>query len=123
MKDKSQNILVIEDNADMLEGIISILEYSGYQPEGTTRFDETLREKLKDNHYGLIILDLMLSGSDGRDLAREFKSSEETNRVPILMISAYPNVEESVREAGADDFLQKPFGLDELIQKVEGQLA
>lgn len=122
MANNQQNILVIEDNKDVLDGIMSLLEFCGYQHEGVTQFNKEVFEKLKAGAYSLIILDMMLSGSDGRDLAREFKSSEETREVSILMISAYPEVEASAKKAGADDFLQKPFGLDELRQKVEQYL-
>lgn len=122
MENKHRNVLVIEDNRDVLDGILNILEYAGYQPKGMTRFSENLFEKMQSEPLGLIILDVMLSGNDGRDLARRFKNSAETREVPILMISAYTNVENSAREAGADDFLQKPFGMDELIQKIEQYL-
>lgn len=119
MAEKLRNILVIEDNQDVLNGIVNILEYCGYPSEGVTRFNDSTFEKVKTDNFGLIILDVMLSGNDGRDLAKKFKSTKETSGVPILMISAYPNVESSAKKAGADDFLAKPFGLDELKQKVE----
>lgn len=117
--DKINKIVVIEDNQDVLEAIVSILEYSGYSSKGFTRFTENAFEDLESEPISMIILDVMLSGSDGRDLARKFKNNEKTRNVPILMISAYPNVESSVLKAGADDFLQKPFGLEDLTQKVE----
>lgn len=119
MTKNHKKILVIEDNEEVLDGIKSILEYCEYPYEGVTRFDEEVYKKLKDGRYSLIILDVMLSGNDGRDLVKELKSSEETSQVPILMVSAYPNVRTSVKKAGADDFLKKPFGLNDLKQKVE----
>ena len=119
MEKKLRNILVIEDDQNVLEAIMGILEYSGYQPRGVTRFNEGVFKQLQTDSVGLIILDVMLSGDDGRDLAVKLKSSEKTQRVPILMISAYPEIEPSVMKAGADGFIQKPFGIDELMQKVE----
>ena len=118
-QDKITNILVIEDNPGVLEGITSILEYSGYSSQGEMRFNESIFRQLKAGRFDLIILDVMLSGADGREIARRLKRSEATKHVPILMMSAYHNIEDSVREAGADDFLSKPFGIDELLQKVE----
>lgn len=119
MKEKIQNILVVEDDQNVLEAIMGILEYSGYQPTGVTRFNENVLKQLKTDGISLIILDVMLSGDDGRDLAVMLKSSEETRGVPILMTSAYPEIEPSVMKAGADGFIPKPFGIDELMQKVE----
>ena len=112
-------VLVIEDNKDVLDSIMSILEYSGYPTKGLTRFNESMFELLSNEKFNLIILDVMLSGNDGRELIKAFKSHEITKDVPIIMISAYPNVEYSTRMAGADGFIQKPFGIDELIDKVE----
>ena len=122
MANNPRNILVIEDNKDVLEAITSILEYSGYQPIGLTRFSEEVFDNLNSEEVSLIILDVMLSGYDGRDLAKRLKNREETREVPIVMISAYPNIEASVREAGADGFIQKPFGIDDLIREIEQYL-
>ena len=122
MDNETPNILVVEDNSEVLDVIIKILEYAGYKPQGLTRYNELVWENIENTHPKLIILDVMLNGADGRDLARELKHSKETENVPILMISAYTNVKPSVLKAGADDFLAKPFGMEELIQKVETNL-
>lgn len=122
MDNETPNILVVEDNSEVLDVIIKILEYAGYKPQGLTRYNELVWENIENTHPKLIILDVMLNGADGRDLARELKNSKETENVPILMISAYTNVKPSVLKAGADDFLAKPFGMEELIQKVETNL-
>lgn len=122
MANKSGRILVIEDNKDVLEGIMKLLDYCGYQPHGVTKFNEDLLEQIKDGEFKMIILDVMLSGMDGRDLVKRLKSTEEVDDVPILMTSAYHNIEDSVQEAGANGFLSKPFGLDDLRQKVEEYL-
>jgi DNA-binding response OmpR family regulator len=119
---KKNKILIIEDNQDVLEVIINILEYYGHSVVGYNRFTEEIFERTKTESLSLIILDVMLSGFDGRDIARRFRESEETRHIPILMISAYPFVEKSVREAGATDFLQKPFSIDELTGKVDRYL-
>jgi DNA-binding response OmpR family regulator len=111
--------MVIDDHPDVLDGVLRILEYGGYEAEGTTRFTNEINMKLKTGQFNLIILDVMLSGSDGRDIARQFKSDKETKDIPILMMSAYPNIEGSVKMAGAEYFIQKPFGVNEMISKLE----
>lgn len=121
MSDK-KNILVIEDNKEVLDGILELLKYCGYNSTGSIDFNDEILEKYKTGHFDLLILDVMLSGKDGRDLARKLKNMEGANNIPIILISAYTNMEESIRESMADDFLQKPFGLEELREKVEANL-
>ncbi len=122
MADKKDRILVIEDNKDVLGGILELLKYSGYNPTGSAEFNDEIFEQFKAGDFDLLILDIMLSGRDGRELAKKLKGIDETKDIPIILISAYTNLEDSVKESMADDFLQKPFGLEELQKKVEPYL-
>lgn len=119
MTEKNTKIMVIEDHADVLDGVMRILEYGGYEAEGTTRFSNDVLSKLKAEHFNLVILDVMLSGNDGRDIVHRFKEDKEIKDIPILMMSAYPNMESSVKKAGADYFIKKPFGVKEMINMLE----
>jgi DNA-binding response OmpR family regulator len=123
MNKKTATILVIEDNLYLLEGLIGILSFYNYRVQGIAHHQEVDVEMLCARPPDLIILDAMLGGADGRDLAKEFKAREPVRQVPILMMSAQPGIEKSAREAGADDFLPKPFELDELINKIQAHLA
>jgi DNA-binding response OmpR family regulator len=60
-----------------------------------------------------------MSGSDGRDICRELKHRLDTRAIPIIMISASRDIERSAYEAGADDFLAKPFEIDDLLGKIK----
>jgi DNA-binding response OmpR family regulator len=80
---------------------------------------ETLLTLSQESLPDLIILDVLLSGIDGRDICRELKSNPLTKKIPLIMISAHPNAEKSVREAKADDYLQKPFELEDLLIKIK----
>lgn len=113
------NVLVIDDDPDILDAITFVLEDSGYTVEATKRGEvvEHLSE-VSGSLPKLIILDVLLSGKDGRNICRKLKSDKKTKNVPIIMISAHPNVEDSVKEAGANDFLAKPFDVDALLEKV-----
>jgi len=66
----------------------------------------------------LILLDVLLSGKDGREIVKQLKSQEETKSIPIIMFSAHPSAEKTAREAGADDFVAKPFHIDFLLAVV-----
>ena len=66
----------------------------------------------------LILIDVLLSGEDGRKIVKHLKSQEATRHVPVIMFSAHPSAEETVMVAGADDFVAKPFELDEVLAKI-----
>ncbi|MFN8542147.1 MAG: response regulator [Thermomicrobiales bacterium] len=66
---------------------------------------------------------MLLSGKDGRTICRSLKNRPDTRQIPIIMISAHPGAEESVRAVGADAFLAKPWDIGALIALVESCLA
>ena len=66
----------------------------------------------------------MIFDKDGREICRQLKASEKTKNIPVVIVSAHPNVEQSVdEEIGADDFVPKPFDINFLLGKIERQLA
>jgi DNA-binding response OmpR family regulator len=117
MKSTPKRILIVDDELDILEFLQVILEEEGY---AVVTSDKT--EYLEQLHNGglphLILVDMLLSGKDGREIVRYLKSQEETKSIPIIMFSAHPSVEQTARQAGADDFLEKPFDIDVLLAKM-----
>ena len=114
-----KRILVVDDDPDILEALKLTLEYAGY--EVTTTEKGEYAENLRDTKGGLpdvIILDVLLSGKDGRLICQKLKSQDDTKHIPIIMISAHPNAKQSIRLVGADEFLAKPFDYNELIEKI-----
>jgi DNA-binding response OmpR family regulator len=110
-------ILVVDDEPDILEFLLVILEEEGYAVVTTDKgeYVEALRNGgLPD----LILLDVLLSGKDGREIVKQLKSQEKTKHIPVIMFSAHPSAEKTAREAGADDFIAKPFEIDQLLVKV-----
>lgn len=116
-------ILVVEDEAHIAEGVQFNLEAEGHEVavigdglEADRRLGE--REPVLD----LIILDVMLPGMNGYEIARRTRAAG--NYVPILMLTAKDEIEDRVRglEEGADDYLSKPFRLEELLARVRGLL-
>ena len=119
MEQQAKKILVVDDDPDILDALRFMLEDSGYEVKTTEKGEYA--ENLHDTNGGLpdvIILDVLLSGKDGRLICQKLKSQEETKRIPIIMISAHPNAKYSVSAVGADDFLAKPFDMDELLAKI-----
>ena len=114
---KAALILVLDDDPDICSMLKMVLDYHGYEAVDADG-EEKATELLSKNHVDLIIMDMLLSGADGTDICRRLKQDEQRSSIPILMFSAHPNAEKVCMEAGADDFISKPFEMNELIDKI-----
>ncbi|HLI09722.1 MAG TPA: response regulator [Ktedonobacteraceae bacterium] len=120
MEQRKKKILVADDDPAILDVLQIFLEEVGYEVEVTGN-GATLRD-FQDGRADLLLLDIWLSGWNGRDICANLKSQEATKRLPIILFSANKGMEKSARAAGAEDFLAKPFELDELLEKIERYL-
>jgi len=112
-----KTIMIAEDDEGILDAMKLMLEMHGYNV--VTTIDGTTILEMKDNLPDLLLLDIWMSGIDGRTICKQLKSQQETKNLPIIMISASNEVSASAKKAGADDFLAKPFDIDDLLAKVE----
>lgn len=114
-------ILIIEDEYNLADAISSMLKKEKYLVTITTDGNEGLDEALSDI-YDLIILDVMLPGLDGFEILKEIRKEEIKSKV--LMLTAKSNIEDKLigLNNGADDYLTKPFHMDELLARVNIQL-
>jgi CheY-like chemotaxis protein len=112
-----RKILIADDDSAIREGITMILEDAGYDVSSTTN-GETIGMV---QHYApdLILLDIWMSGMDGRDICRELKKHTQTKQIPIIMISANRDTEQIALACGANGFLAKPFEMDNLLAIVQ----
>lgn len=118
------SILVVDDDPGILDALRFLFEEEGYRVETSEKGDYA--EALHDDNGGLpdlIVLDVLLSGKDGRDICRKLKGQSETRHIPIVMISAHPDAERSAKDVGADAFVAKPFSIDHLLTLVETLLV
>jgi DNA-binding response OmpR family regulator len=116
-------ILVVEDEAHIAAGLRFNLEAEGHSVEIVDNGEEAVLRLLDHNQFfDLLVLDVMLPGKDGFTVARELR--EKQNFIPLLMLTARSRPEDVLRgfEAGADDYLPKPFNLEILIARVGGLL-
>jgi DNA-binding response OmpR family regulator len=112
-------ILLVEDEAHIAAGLRFNLEADGHSVTLTDNGEEALRRLLKDKEkFDVLLLDVMLPGQDGFSVARELRAS--SNYIPVLMLTARGRPEDVLKgfEAGADDYLPKPFNLDILMARV-----
>jgi CheY-like chemotaxis protein len=116
MKKSNMNkkkILVADDDPAILEVITLILEDEGYAV--TTSANGETVEKVQGELPDLILLDIWMSGMDGRDICKRLKAKPKTKHIPIVMISANKDAKAIALDAGANDFLAKPFEMTKLL--------
>ncbi len=116
-------IYVVEDDTNISEIESFALKNVGYEVEsfGTARaFLQAVREKTPD----LVLLDIMLPDEDGLDVIKKLRSNLSTREIPVIMVTAKSSEIDKVKglDAGADDYMTKPFGVMELISRVKALL-
>ena len=120
-KKKKARILVVEDDPAMLQGLLDVLVFNGYEAEGVGDGKEGLARALAGNH-DLVLLDVMLPGMDGFSICRAVR--EKGPGRGIVLLTAKGAEDDVVKgfKAGADDYVSKPFSLRELLVRVEAVL-
>ena len=121
MKPSTARILLVEDEKHLAEGLLYNLSAEGYEAELARDGREAL-DLFDQGPWNLIVLDLMLPLLDGFEVARQIRDRDP--RVPILMLTARSAEEDRVKglECGGDDYLTKPFHLQELLLRIKGML-
>jgi DNA-binding response OmpR family regulator len=114
-------ILVVDDDIDILSVMEILLSMKGFDVEVTSKGENTIA-KIESFKPDLILLDVLISGYDGRAICKQLKSDKSTSHIPVIMFSAHPGAAATIAEYGADDFIAKPFDVNNLMQKVNEQL-
>jgi two-component system phosphate regulon response regulator PhoB len=118
-----KRVLIVEDEVDIADLIMFNLQRAGYEVlkahDGIAGTETAIRER-----PDLIVLDLMLPGRDGYSVFREIRRDARTSRIPVIMLTARAQTEDRIQglEAGADDYLTKPFSPKELVLRVNAIL-
>jgi two-component system phosphate regulon response regulator PhoB len=120
VKSMSRTILLVEDEAPIREMLSFVLEQAGFDVVEAEDFDVAL-EKVKEPYPDLILLDWMLPGGSGVQLAKKLKQHEFTRDIPVIMLTARGEEDDKIRglEAGADDYVTKPFSPKELVARIK----
>ncbi|MET1055742.1 MAG: response regulator [Pedobacter sp.] len=111
-----KKIFIADDDEAIVDATAMMLEMAGYEVRHTLNGATVQNDVL--NRPDLVLLDIWMSGIDGRDVCRMLKADPATLDIPVLMISAGRDIKESALASGANDFLAKPFDMDDLLEKV-----
>ncbi len=114
-------ILIVDDDLDILSVMQMLFKIKGYDVTIISKGDEVF-EKVETFHPDVVLLDVLLSGSDGQIICKQLKHQSKTRNLPIIMISANPGAAKAIHDYGADDFIHKPFELNELIETINAHL-
>ncbi len=109
--------MIADDDHGILDAVSMLLEFEGY--DVITGLDCNNLLNNEQPVPDLLLLDIWMSGTDGRDTCKLLKQNENTAALPIIMISASKDIGPSAMAAGANDFLEKPFQVDELLLKIK----
>ena len=112
-----KRILILDNDPDVLDVMQEALSYEGFDVScaGETNDIFPLIDKYKPH---VLVIDYILPGINGGELCHQVKSNPKTRNLPVMLMSAYPRVLMSLGDYGSDDFMPKPFDLDDLVNRI-----
>lgn len=117
MSATQKTVLIVDDDLAILESLQLLLELNDYVVVTTTGEDV---QYLVDNHQpDIILLDLWMGSLSGKHLCQQLRANTALDAVPIIIVSASTDIQHSFEEVGATDYIEKPFDIDALIEKIE----
>lgn len=116
-----RSVLVVEDDQDLLTLLEIILGDAGYRVR-TAREGRAALARVAEEMPGVILLDMRMPGMNGWEFAREFRARHD-RAAPIVVVTAAENARERAAEVGAEEWLSKPFDLDEVVRTVARHLS
>ncbi|MCR5578893.1 MAG: response regulator transcription factor [Prevotella sp.] len=118
-----QRILVVDDEQDLCDILLYNLRKEGYEAEAAYSAEEALAMQPQDYH--LLLLDVMMPGKSGFELAQLLKTDDGTRRLPIIFLTAKDTEDDMLHgfHLGADDYVSKPFSVREVMARVKAVLG
>ena len=120
---EQKKILVVDDEQDLCDILLYNLRAAGYQAEAAYSGEEAMEKE--PSQYDLLLLDVMMPGISGFELARQLKSDKATAATPIIFLTAKDTEEDMLHGfgLGADDYVKKPFSVREVLARVKAVLS
>src|SRR5579875_3591544 len=112
-----KRIIVVEDDASIAEVLTLILQHEHYRVEPFV--NDSFMGTIWDDMPGLILLDLWLLDMNGKSICQQIKTSDALKHIPVVIISAHRDIRLYAEEAGANEYLEKPFDMKVLLSVVE----
>lgn len=127
---EQKRLLVVDDERDLCDILLFNLHAAGYQAEAAYSAEEALQQivNCKSSNsklYDLLLLDVMMPGMSGFELAKRLKEDEQTRNIPIIFLTAKDTEEDTLQgfSLGADDYVTKPFSVREVMARVKAVLG
>lgn len=113
-----KKVLVIDDDLAILDAITTLLEDEAYDVKAHSSAMHII-QKVSAYQPDVILLDVLLSGEDGRKVAQGLKQNQITKHIPIILLSAHTGMEKTIKNTISDAFIAKPFDIDYLLNQVK----
>lgn len=117
-----KRILVLDDNQDILDIVHETLAYENFEVKSITKSEDVM-PGIETFNPDLVILDYRVSGANGGEICRTIKGDQRFSSIPVIIFSAYINTESELFAYGCDAIINKPFDLNELVEKVSALVA
>jgi two-component system phosphate regulon response regulator PhoB len=113
-----RRIHVLEDDSDIRDVIEYLLKDEGYELQLSSSFSE-LKSKLRDSLPDLFLVDVMLPDGNGIEICADLKNDIFTKHIPVIVMSANPRSKQLSSQAFADDYISKPFDVDDVVKRID----
>jgi len=113
-----KKVLVLDNDEGVLDVMREALNYEGFDVKIIEETDNIF-SVINSYNPDLIILDYILSGINGGEICHQIKANPKTTDLPVIIMSAYPRVIKSLGYYGCDDFIAKPFDLDDITERIK----
>src|ERR1044071_9541897 len=117
-----KKVLVVDDDKDILMLVEMLLTMNNFKVETISKWEE-VDERIQSFLPNIILLDVSLSGADGRDICKRLKSANGTQHIPVVLFSAHADVANNFKDCNAQAFIAKPFEIDHLIEVLDSDFA
>lgn len=117
-----KKVLVIDNDPGCLDMMCEALVYEGFEAKCLERTGDILVD-IEDFNPDLVIIDYILNGINGGELCSQIKRNPKTSGVPVIITSAYPRVFQSIGRYECNDFISKPFDLEDFSARIKGLLG
>ena len=113
-----RKLLIVDDNGDLLLAMQRLLSFYDFSVR-TVQDHNTLSHEIESYKPEIILIDVLLSGEDGRQICKQLRADRRNEEVTLILFSASPKHLENFRECKADGIIEKPFGIKDLLEKID----